>query len=94
MRFVEFRSTKKQAIFELEFVEIRCGGEVLCVGRALWMLSRWGLNDYYEPLQVLMILSLKLQSCLFNMTRVGNEKTIVLSRSHVFSNMTNWTSLS
>jgi hypothetical protein len=29
-----------------------------------------------------------------NMTRLGNEKKVVLSRCHIFNNMTNWTWLS
>ena len=35
-----------------------------------------------------------LQSYLFNMTRLGNEKKVILSRCHIFNNMTNWTWLS
>ena len=36
----------------------------------------------------------KVQSYIFNMTRLGNEKKVVLSRCHIFNNMTNWTWLS
>ena len=35
-----------------------------------------------------------IQSYLFNMTRLGNEKEVVLSRCHIFNNMTNGTWLS
>jgi hypothetical protein len=36
----------------------------------------------------------QLQSYLFIMARLGNEKTVVISRYHIINNATNWTSLS
>ena len=35
MRFMEFMSAKKQVALEVEFVQIWCIGEVLCIGLPL-----------------------------------------------------------
>ena len=53
------------------------------------------LNTYYVGFRCVdHILKTTLQPYLFNMTCLGNEKTIVLSRYHIFNNMTNCISLS
>jgi hypothetical protein len=68
------------------------------VGRGRICLFQWSQNlDKVTQKYIKTSLQFQhkqLQSYLFNMTRLGNEKKIVLSRCHIFNNMTNWTWLS